>query len=294
MTLSPGVLASCFEMLDLLDRRVMSLLELGLSFPKIGVCRTVEIADFAERLSWVRTDPAGHAELTGSGRRILALQPHEARVRQSILDFIDEFKPAWLQNATFGRSRVLSYAGPEVKQVMSEAGLASGTDPETVAFWDMLAAMARGQKDISLSNIGRRGESLTIAVESRRTGKEPKWIALDNNADGYDVLSHVGPGDTPLLTIEVKSTTQGERGLLHITRNEWERAAEAPFHCFHLWMLLGENDRDSLLAIVNLAEMLPHVPADCGRGEWSSAAVPFAVFKDIFGHSHRITMLSGT
>ena len=143
-TLSPGVLASCFEMLDLLDRRGMSLYELGLTFARVGVCRTTAIADFAQRLSWVRSGPDGRAEITGSGRRILSLQPHEARVRQSILDFVEEFEPAWVQNATFGRNRVLAYAGPEIKQVMSEAGLATGTDPDTVTFWDMLASMARG------------------------------------------------------------------------------------------------------------------------------------------------------
>lgn len=282
MMLSPGILASCFEMLDVLNRRAMSLREFGLSFPRVGVCRTHDIVEFSQRVSWIRAGDNGVTEITGSGFRILNLYPHESRMRQAVLDYVDVFEPSWVQNATFGRHKVLAYVSAEVKQVIFEAGLATGIDKDTVRFWDSLAAMARGQKDISLSEIGRRGERLTIERETIRTGRRPKWVALENNADGYDVLSIIGPDDAAHLSIEVKSTTQNTRGSLYITRNEWCRATDAPFHCFHLWMLRGNEDAASLLAVVSPADMLPHVPANCGQGEWSSFEVSLEVFKELF------------
>lgn len=280
--LSPGVLASSFEMLDIIDRRPMSLREFSQSFSRIGVCRTADVSSFVQRLFWVRPGADGLAEITADGRRILALESHESRMRQSIIDYVDEFKPTWLQNATFGRLKVLSYAGSEVRQVLVEAGLATGCNAETVIFWDKLAAMARGQKDISLAEIGRRGERLTIDRETERTGRQPKWVSLENNADGYDVLSVVNRDDAAKLSIEVKATTLGPKGSFHITRNEWQRALEAPFHCFHLWMLQGNRDEGASLAVVNPDEMITHVPADNGLGEWSSFEAPFSVFGHAF------------
>ena len=282
MTLSPGILASCFEMLDILNRRGMSFQTFGLTFPRVGVCRTPDVLDFAQGLSWVRVGVDGLAEITNSGGRILSLLSHEARLRQAVLDYVDAFSPSWVQNASFGRHKVLSYAGVEAKQVLSEAGLASGKDKETVEFWDKLAARARGQKDIHLAEIGRRGERLTIGREALRTGKEPKWVALENNADGYDVLSIVGPRNGAHLSIEVKSSTQGLRGSFHITRTEWERAMEAPFHCFHLWMLRGPADAESSLAVVQPEDMKPHVPLNSGQGTWSNCEVPFEALKGFF------------
>ena len=55
-------------------------------------------------------------------------------LRQALLDYIDVERPPWVQNATFGRSRVLSFAGNAIAQVFVEAGLAHGTTDEVVDF----------------------------------------------------------------------------------------------------------------------------------------------------------------
>lgn len=282
MILSPGILASCFEMLDIVKRSELSFQELRLAFPRVGVCRTSDALDSAQGLSWVRAGHEGLAEITQSGSRILSMSTHEARLRQAILDFIDAFQPAWVQNASFGRHKLLSYVGIEAKQVFFEADLASGADEKTVEFWDMLAGRARGQKDDCLAAIGRRGERLTIQRETLRTCKEPKWVALDNNAEGYDVLSIVSLENGAYLSIEVKSSTQGIRGSFHITKTEWERAVDSPCHCFHLWILKGVNDTESSLAVVTPEEMSSHVPINLGHGRWSSFEVPFEAFKSAF------------
>ena len=127
-------------------------------------------------------------------------------------DYIDVVLPPWVQNASFGRARVLSFAGSEIAQVFVEAGLAHGTDDGVVAFWDELAARARGQKSGRLTAIGRHGERLSLAYEENRTGQKPEWVAIENNADGYDVLSVVGSDNLRQLSIEVKTSTMGLAG----------------------------------------------------------------------------------
>lgn len=280
--LSPGILDSSFQMLGMFDRAAMTLRDFSMSFPRVGVCRTEDVMEFALGVSWMRPGNSGVVELTAGGRRILLLDNHGSRMKQSVLDYVEEFEPAWVQNATYGRRKVLDFVGSDVRQVLVEAGLATGHDGETVRFWDRLAAQARGQKDISLAEIGRRGESLTVIREKTRTGREPKWVSVDNNADGYDVLSVVAADNPAKLSIEVKATTLGARGSFHVTRNEWGRAAEAQFHCFHLWMLAGDNDSDSSLAVIAPDEMRPHVPVNSGKGEWTSFEVPFDAFRSVF------------
>lgn len=280
--LSPGVLDSSFQMLGMFDRTGMTVRDFSMSFPRVGVCRTEDVMEFALGVSWMRPGDSGIVELTAGGRRILSIENHESRMKQSVLDYVEEFEPAWVQNATYGRRKVLDFVGADVRQVLFEAGLAAGHDRETVRFWDTLAAQARGQKDVSLAEIGRRGESLTIVRETTRTGREPKWVSVDNNADGYDVLSIVDADNPAKLSIEVKATTMGARGAFHITRNEWERALGAPFHCFHLWMLHGENDSESSFAVIAPNEMTAHVPVNSGAGEWTSFEVPFSAFDGCF------------
>ena len=200
--------------------------------------------------------------------------------QQAILDFIDVHQPFWVQNASFGRAKLLQFAGTAVAQVFLEAGLVDGTDDATVGFWDALAGRARGQKDDRLLSIGREGERLTMDYELARTGKKPRWISLDSNEDGYDVLSVVGPEDPRTLSIEVKTTTIGLNGSLYLTRNEWERALEAKNHVFHIWDVSKAAVRR--LAVLAAKDIQPHVAQDWGLGEWKSICVPVGAFKDAF------------
>ena len=142
------------------------------------------------------------------------------------------------------------------------------------------AASARGQKNDRLTAIGRQGERLTLAHEEGRTGRKPKWVAVDNNEDGYDVLSIVDMGDQRSLSIEVKSSTMGFSGAFHVSRNEWERAEETDSHTFHLWAMF--SNRDPSLAVIPPHEMRSHIPSDQGSGSWESVEIPFKAFQDRF------------
>lgn len=130
-----------------------------------------------------------------------------------------------------------------------------------------------------LTGIGRAGERLTIAHERERTGHEPKWISVESNEDGYDVLSVAGRSDARLLSIEVKATTVGTGGSFHLTANEWDRAVFNDIHAFHLWDISRPVPS---LAVLAKTEVAPHVPDNRGNGAWESVEIPFGAFSGMF------------
>jgi len=278
---SPGVAQGSFDLLGLVSRNpgALSFRQIASSFAYFGAMRADEILQTAQETGWLRSDENGMAVLTPSGARLVALQGYEPMLRQALLDHIDVESPPWVQCATYGRSRVMAFAGNGVAQVFVEAGLAHGFDDDVVAFWDALSARARGQRDGRLLEIGRTGERLTLAHEEARTGRKPKWVAINNNGDGYDVLSVVGDEDARALSIEVKTSSQGMSGALRLTRNEWEMAQERESHLFHLWDIQRKPPR---LAKVCARDMLSHIPTDTGKGRWELVTVPFTVFSMMF------------
>lgn len=278
--LSPGLAQGCFELLALVSRQQLTLPEIKNSFAYLGSLPSEKVVEASQAFNWLQVNGGGQAELTPAGSRLLALSGYEAQLRQAILDYIDIERPSWVQNASFGRSRVISFAGSQIAQVFVEAGLVDSSSDAVVAFWDALSARARGQRDDRLTQIGRLGERLTIAFEQQRTGKMPVWVAIDNNADGYDVLSVVGARDQQKLTIEVKTSTQGKSGLAILTRNEWERAIDSDSHVFHLWNL--RDQAHPMLAIVSNEQMFDHLPIDQGTGQWERTQIPFSAFAESF------------
>lgn len=280
IALSPGLAQGCFELMGLTTRQKLSFMEIKSAFAYLGGLPTNTVIETAQSLNWLQVGDLGLAELTASGARLISAEGYESKLRQALLDYIDIERPSWIQNAAFGRSRVVNFAGSQVAQVFAEAGLVDGTDDDVVLFWDSLAARARGQRDERLTQIGRMGERLTIQFESERTGRAPKWVAVDNNVDGYDVLSIVNSRDTKQLTIEVKASTQGHLGFALLTRNEWEMAMESEAHVFHFWSL--KDASHPTLAIIPVDRLLIHLPQDQGLGRWDCAEVPFSAFQEHF------------
>lgn len=280
IALSPGLAQGCFELISITSRNTLSFPEIQASFAYLGGIAVGKVIDAAQGLKWLRASDNGMAVITPSGFRLLELPCYEHMLKRALLDYIEIERPAWLQNATFGRARVLSFTSSEITQLFVEAGLASGVDDEIVEFWDDLAALARGQKNARLSAIGRHGEKLSIAYEEARTGQRPKWVSIDNNEDGYDLLSIVGVTDFRLISIEVKASTMGFSGSLHLTRNEWERSQEADQHAFHIWNIRAHAL--PLLAVLTSEQIGMHLPFDRGTGAWESVEIPFAAFKNDF------------
>lgn len=279
LAFSPGLAQGCFELLGIASRNSLTFPQILASFAYLGSLPTAKIVATAQRIGWLRADADGVASITPSGFRLVALEGYEPMLRQALLDYIEAERPPWLQNATYGRSRVINFAGREIAQVFVEAGLAYSVSDEVVAFWDSMSALARGQRNARLSEIGRQGERLSIEYELARTGCKPKWVAIDNNEDGYDVLSVVASEDIRPLSIEVKTSTMGLAGSLHLTRNEWERAQEVENHVFHIWAIKSD---EPALAILSPLEIQNHIPLNAGMGMWQSVEVPFAAFRQQF------------
>lgn len=279
IALSPGVAQGCFELLGLVSRSPLPFSKIVSFFAYFGGIRSEEIVRLAQQIGWIRANESGMAVLTSTGSSLISLEGYERMLRKALLDYIDVDQPPWVQCATYGRSRVIAFVESGIAQILVEAGLASGFNDEVVAFWDTLAMRARGQRDHRLLEIGRCGERLTLAHEEARTGCKPRWIAVNNNDDGYDVLSVVCVEDSRALTIEVKTSTQGVLGSMHLTRNEWETASERPSHLFHLWDVKGTSPR---LAKIPVEVMAKHVPADAGEGKWESVNIPYVVFGSMF------------
>ena len=277
---SPGLAQGCFDLLVIASRNSLTFQEIHASFAYFGSMPASKVIETTQGLMWIRANDDGTVAVTASGSYLLGIVGYEPMLRQALLDYIDVVLPPWAQNASFGRSRVLSFAGSEIAQVFVEAGLAHGTDHEVVAFWDELAARARGQKSGRLTAIGRHGERLSLAYEENRTGRKPEWVSVENNADGYDILSVVRSEDARQLSIEVKTSTLGVAGAFHLTRNEWERALEVAHHAFHLWDARANSA--PWLAVIDPQEMQAHIPSDLGSGSWESVVIPFAAFKSRF------------
>jgi hypothetical protein len=278
---SPGLAQGCFDLLGIAARNALTFREINSAFGQLGSLPCARVIETAQALRWLRASESDLAILTPTGARLVDLAGYEVMLRQALIDYIDIERPAWIQNAVFGRKKVIAFAGSQIGQVFVEAGLAEGTDEAVVSFWDVLAAAARGQRNDRLTEIGRRGERLTIAHETKRTGREPKWVAIDNNEDGYDVLSIVDTADARPLSIEVKASTMGAVGGFHLSRQEWERAQESENHAFHLWDL--RRDGQPALAVISTDMMCPHVPSDQGDGTWEDVRIPFGTFgKEMF------------
>lgn len=278
--LSPGVAFGCIELLGAVSREAFT--PAGAESLALGSVPSRDILKAAMDLQWIVTSLDGLLVPAIRGERAISALDDTARLRLLVLDHIDAENPLWIQLAPRGRREVLLQAPKGVSQVLVEAGLAYGQDTETVGFWDALAARARGIRATSLSETGRIGERLSIEAEQKRTGCKPKWIALDSNADGYDVLSRVSAEDSRRLTIEVKTSAQGLAGFLHLTRNEWGLATESLNHVFHLWNIRTNPPR---LAVLDTETVAIHIPDNRGSGEWEAAEIPFITFESSFSEA---------
>lgn len=277
-TLSPTMAYGCIELVGIVSRNAVRPNTVpSLSLSSVG---SADVLSMALHIRWIEITSAGFVQVTARGNEAVSVADTRACLQKLLLDYVDAESPAWVQLAHMGRRDVLAQAPKEICQIFVDAGLAYGNTAEIVAFWDLLAARARGVRTAVLVDIGREGERLTLEYEKKRTGHDPKWIALDSNADGYDVLSLVSAEDKRRLTIEVKTSTQPiTTGFFHISLNEWQLAQESRFHVFHLWDISGPHPK---VATLTTAHMQLHVPKNTGEGTWESVKIPFFVFAEHF------------
>ena len=224
--LTPSVASGCVELVGVIARNSPTAPELD-SLRILSVSGE-DLLAFARYLRWVEPRETGHLALTADGIAASAIDDPRAAIRALLAAYIDIAKPAWVQTASAGRRELLSHAPPGVQQVFVESGMAYGYDDDVVAWWDSLATRARRVRDDALTEIGRQGERRSLEYERNRTGREPKWTAVESNLEGYDILSTLSAVDARRLTIEVKTSQQSAGSAwFFLSRNEWEHAVAA-------------------------------------------------------------------
>ncbi len=184
-------------------------------------------------------------------------------------------KPAWLAPLVRGRGPLFAALGPDMLECFRRADALNEVPPPDVVRWlDELNAVARGNADLSFVERGREAEALSMARERDLLSHHPnapsvEWLALDDNALGYDIRSYRWDGSrfVPLL-IEVKGCGSEEL-VVYVTRNEYEVARRArKFHVFHVWHLPSR-----VLHEVPVETLEHSFPQDRGSGRWREAQI---------------------
>ena len=210
---------------------------------------------------------------------VLGLQGLEhsaASMRRFLSALLASDQPTWIVAALRGRMALQAAIPISVAQCFSFARLFDSTpDTETIAWWDQLVESQRLIDGQALKDRGRDGERLTIQYEIQRLSRlgivdQPKWVALDDEWLGYDVLSFDlgSSGQISNRLIEVKSCSAKPLRIF-LTRNEWDRATQAQdAFRLHVWHLPTQE-----LTELTLHELSRHIPIDQGSGRWREALI---------------------
>lgn len=206
---------------------------------------------------------------------------HELAFRQILHDFICETHPPWAYKIPAGREEAFSAMNDDERFCFVVAGLAySPVTDDVVRWWDEVAAHFRSADENKLLETGRKGERLTLKYEMLRTGTTPKWISIDSNYAGYDILSVDSNKSQLKRMIEVKTTSNElSSAVFYVTPHEWETAETSlDKYYFYLWSI----EETIKLAILSANQIKKHIPENRGSGQWTSIAIPFSVFSESF------------
>jgi hypothetical protein len=202
----------------------------------------------------------------------------EAFYRTCIEILLINREHAWARIMTLGRARFTNKLTRDQLSVFRQAGLLLDPPDDTiVAWWTDTTGEVRHEMDKVRMMRARSAERLTILYETNRlqhmgVDTAPRWMAIEDNTVGYDVLSYE-PSQYGLnnVLIEVKSTVASPLRFI-ITRNEWDEAQKfGDAYFFHVW----DMDKDPpVLHVRTVAQVAPHIPADNQQGKWQNAIIP--------------------
>jgi hypothetical protein len=187
---------------------------------------------------------------------------------------IRQHRPTWARTLAYGR-KLVQKLSPDEQQCFAASGLMDDPPSEgTVSWWDKTAAIARLVADGIKMDQGRAAEKKTLDYEAKRLAKlginaTPRWVSVDDNKLGYDILSFDNGPDGPISRVlEVKSTIASPPRYF-VTRNEWEVCKKmGNAYLFHIWDMKTGN-----LFERRYADVEPHIPCDRNTGRWSVAEI---------------------
>jgi hypothetical protein len=199
------------------------------------------------------------------------------QLREIVKSVLQLSQPSWLAAIPRGLNLVRETADIDVLQVLDCCELLG--DPierAAVEWWDEFAIQIRNDAESRRVAQGRYAEQLSLQLEEATLAGlglgtyTPRWVAVDDNSLGYDVLSFrlLPDGVVQEIFIEVKSTSRGKVSF-YVTRNEWRRACNAPDrYFFHVWALATETP-----IILTAADVATHIPVDSGDGSWQDVFI---------------------
>ncbi len=201
--------------------------------------------------------------------------------RGCIHGLLVKFQPVWARTIMRGRSLFYQSLNRDEKSLFRQTGILDEPAPDDfVDWWDSLNRALRLIVDNAKMAQGRAAERLTLELERDRLLKhgineQPRWIGLDDNTKGYDVLSfeksHSGLVNK---LIEVKSTTASPLRF-RLTRNEWNQAEKyADAYIFHIWDM---QKVPPILHVRTVEQVRPHVPKDNAKGKWKDAEIAVGI-----------------
>ena len=124
-------------------------------------------------------------------------------------------QPIWARLMTLGRRRFVKKLGRDEESIFREAGLLiDPPDDYVVSWWDEITGLVRLEGDRQKLERARQAEKYTLNYETEQLHiigitEKPRWIAIEDNTAGYDVLSYT-KNSYGLVNklIEVKSTIE--------------------------------------------------------------------------------------
>lgn len=230
-----------------------------------------KILQVSFKCGWTKLIENGSIVLTERGKQISDLDYKPALLYQ-LEDLILNFNPVWGAVLLKGRVEAKHFLPPDVAQCFRESGLFDDLADDLINYWDKLSLAYRNYSQRKMVEIGRAGEKLSFNHEWQRTGQRPIWQAIESSVAGYDILSFTSSSHTARLRIEVKATTSEiAYAKVHVTRNEWNTAANSDSYVFHLWHI----DQHPTLFEVSVDQMEKHIPTDNGHGSWETVEISF-------------------
>lgn len=271
---SVGLLYSTRDFLKLIPPSGITADEFRNYFKTFKYSTADSILSVSFKSGWSKLTQSGQIELSERGAQIATCDYQNALLLQ-VEDLIINFNPIWASILLRGRAEAKNFLPPEVLQCFRECGLFDKLSDEIVEFWDRLTVAYRNNTQKKLTMIGRTGEKLSFDYETKRTGVEPVWQAIETNSAGYDILSMIDNKTKTKLQIEVKTTTTNPNySTFHVTKNEWQTAINSLNYVFHLWVI-GDIPK---LYFASVDEVNQHIAQNKGQGQWEQIEIPFKLF----------------
>lgn len=282
--LSVNVIASSIKLLKYIKEGIAVSVDDIHSLYRIGdidvddlteILQKCELLELLNQVEWLVTSPGIYiVEET--------MRHNYGNAYRKILEkYVLIAEPAWSKRIPYGRNEAAIFMTKDEKACFYEASLLNECpDDDEILWWDSIAETIRKRTADSNMATGRTGERLTIQYEEERTGNKPRWMSIDSNLVGYDILSIESNSSRMPLFIEVKASKDSMNNAhCHITSHEWEISKTAPAYVFYFWHVFNGCNK---LAILNKEEIEAHIPMNNKDGVWESVKIPFSSFEERF------------